>query len=232
MVIKKKDKDKDKGSQPTEGIERHRKYLAEVPREVETQRLGVFRKKIEDVHPVPIICYLGEISNKFRQFHPYVHPLDPVSLDDLKNWVGVPNEVARKQMVRSSTAMGSGRACSMLQDVCVHHLPAARSFEFEKLEPEQRLAVRQTANNLLYGYVDEEEARRAPYAGVIEYMLERARAVPGFFAKDLIVCPGDKVNFSGFSVLHFNNILVYGDGQIFPGNNTKVHAFQIRHVPA
>jgi hypothetical protein len=49
-------------------------------------------------------------------------------------------------------------------------------------------------------------------------------------AQDLIVCPDQVVYLRSFAALYFNNVIVYGNGQIFFGPGTKLHAYQIKHV--
>ncbi|HEX8600425.1 MAG TPA: hypothetical protein VF952_18150 [Chloroflexia bacterium] len=208
-------------------LERHKKHLVEVPREVNIARLQRFRLR-DDIFSTtpPLICILDDIIADFVRYKVHIHPLDPVSIFDLKDWVGVPNEVALKQ--QRSLELRSTRE----QQVPMHRLPARKRFDFEKLDQEERVAVRQMAENLLLGYVDEERIKRPPYSGVVEYMLERARGnLKAFVAPDLIVCPGDTVSFTGFSTLIFNNVIVYGNGRIRLGNNTKLHAYHIKHVP-
>jgi hypothetical protein len=65
-------------------------------------------------------------------------------------------------------------------------------------------------------------------------MLWRTRATDPkiFVAPDLIVCPDDEIIFKNIPAMLFNNILVYGNGQITTGSHTKIHAHQIQHVDA
>ncbi len=212
---------------PDRDLERHRKYLVEVPREVNSARLQRFRLRDDIFSTVPpLICIIDDIVADFVKYKQHIHPLDPVSIFDLKDWVGIPNEVALKQQ-RSFEQPSYGE-----QRIMMHRLPGRKSFDFQKLEPDQRIAVHQMAQRMLLGYVDKEQVKRPPYAGVAEYMLERARGnLKAFVCPDLIVCPGDTVSFNGFAVLLFNNVIAYGNGRIRLGNNTKLHAYQIRHVP-
>ena len=200
----------------------------EVSAERFAERLEIYRLKPPKKVALPIICIDGLIR-PIREYAQWVHPLEPVSLDDLKNWVGIPNAVARKAFERPSALRGGNHACSPLREVCMTDLPL-KKFRFERLEPRQQQAVQQLATNMLYGYVDEAEAKEPHVAAVISNMLERAKGIKAFVAPDLIVCPDDHVTFQGFSTLIFNNILVYGSGQVSPGHFTKVDAVQIRHV--
>lgn len=223
-----------RGRASADDLEPHREHLADVPPEYMINRLRSFRLDPElFIDLPPLVCGSHWINREMRSMRRHVAQLDIVSFDDLKNWVGVPNAVAKKRLRAASDAVGSASSgLSQIRAVPHHLLPAGGSFVFENLEPDQKRAVRQVASNLLYGYVEEEELRRPPFNGVVEYMLERASNMYLFVLPDLVVCPGDKVVFSDFAVLLYNNILVYGDGEIVPGNHTKVYAYQIKHVHA
>jgi hypothetical protein len=161
-----------------------------------------------------------------------VHPLDPVSLDDLKNWFGVPNESAKRLLSETRAIAAGGSLWAGATQVTPRALPMKRHFEFESLDLEQQLAVRYTANNLLHGYVDPEGASVPPLSGVIEYMIAKSigYGVKIFVAPDLIVCPDDVVEFENLPALFFKNILIYDTGQIVTKSKTKIHAFQIKHA--
>jgi hypothetical protein len=214
-------------------LEPHKKYLASVPPEVVRRRLGMFRLKPEVMEALPIICLNLEIDPKVEIWKEWLHPIDPVSLDDLKNWFGVPNEVARKQMSETCSLSAGGRQ-GALKRVHVAHLPTTQSYNFGRLDHKEKVAVRQMANNLLSGYVDRDEVERPQTRGVINYMLERIKRTNPkvFVAPDLIVCPDDNIVFKNLPALVFNNILIYGGGRITTNGHTKIHAYQIRHVNA
>jgi hypothetical protein len=154
-----------------------------------------------------------------RPWDRYVHLMTPESLDDLKEWVGIPNRVIERNRAQART-----------REVVTHHLPAAKSFRYDSLELEQRSAVHDMAFNMLYGYVDVERAKRAPLVGVVEYMLERTKELPVLIIPDLIVCSGESVTFQNFATLFFNNVLVEGSGRITLGTFTKLNAYQVKHI--
>lgn len=98
-----------------------------------------------------------------------------------------------------------------------------------KLAGEQRVAFFHTAEQLLHGPADDAVLARPGYANIAAAMLKAAGKLPVFVAPDLVVCDGDHVTFAGYGALYFNNVLVEGSGQITLGNNTKLHAYQIKH---
>jgi hypothetical protein len=218
-------------SERYEGPHEHDKYLVRPPREALRTRLKVFGVDESALHPLPFICNLKVrqvVLTPRRKFDPtigeidsFVHYQSPRSLSELKELVGVPNRV-----------MKNNTSCAGRREVCMHHLPSQKDFSFQTLDPEQRIAVRNAAHNLLYGYVDDERVSRGPLKAVSDYMLQASQSVATFLAEDLVVCPGHTIQFQNFAALYFNNVLVYGTGQIKLGNHTKLHAHQVIHVPA
>jgi hypothetical protein len=210
----------------------HQKHLVIPPPEYLRAKLEIFGRDLSTAPPLPFICqhfkdYSVSISPD-KPFDPhigelqkYIFTLKPESLDHLKEITGIPNQV-----------LEHNSSCAVRHDVCLHHLPPRDGFSFESLKQEQRTAVRNMALNLLYGPTNKERVSRPPLSGVVEFMLHQSARLPIFLAPDLVVCPNHKITFSGFAALVFNNVVVYGNGSIEPGNRAKLHAYQISHVPA
>lgn len=210
-------------------VEGHRKLLAVVPAEAQKQRLEALRLKEEVLRQPWLICPPEPLHPNARLARPYLHPLDIRSLDDLKAWVGIPNHVAQER-AKSTVLHPCGGCWGPVADVNLSHLPRIKSFQFSKLDLPQRETVHQVARNLLFGYVDKEEARKVPIVGVVDYLIERARGWVSLVIPDLIICPGQRVELSGFPAAFFNNILIYGSGELALRGQIKVHAYQIRRV--
>jgi hypothetical protein len=210
----------------------HEKYLAQVPPEVLFKRLQLFRLDPTVMAVLPFICRSFSVEEPFANFRPWIHPLVPRTLDDLKNWFGVPNEVAKLAASGPPTSSVVAAQCCDATLAPLRALPMMQRYDFLSLDHQQQCAVRQKAQELLYGYVDPEAASRPPLAGVINYMLDAAvKYRPNIFvAPNLIVCPGDVVEFKNVPALYFNNILIYGNGRIVTKSKTKIHAYQIRHI--
>ena len=75
-------------------IEPHRKYLANIAPDVRARRLRHYRLESATLEILPFICLSDIVTSKFPKWRRYMHPLDPISLDDLKNWFGIPNDAA------------------------------------------------------------------------------------------------------------------------------------------
>jgi hypothetical protein len=82
----------------------------------------------------------------------------------------------------------------------------------------------------VYGYADPEVVLQRPYRAVHDYIIDLVSQAPVFVLKDLVVCDDEKVEFSGFSTVRFNNVIIEGSGEIVLGNNTKMHAYQVKKV--
>jgi len=213
-------------------IRSHEQYLAKIPREVTKRRAAKYRLDEAVFNTrLPIICneVFSVVPTEQKEF---MHPLEPRSLFDLKNWFGVPNELARSRVSGVRSISGDQQVRDQFTRVNYPELPKKKDFEFGKLEPRQQSVVTQAAKNLLSSYVDEDELKRPEILGVVNYMLERVtKSVPQIFvAPDLIVCPDDKVIFNNIPTVMFNNILIYGSGEIVTKSPLSIDAYQIRHI--
>lgn len=214
-------------------IKKHEKHLAVVSPDVVKRNLEFFRLKDVIMEMLPIICLSFSAKPPFAEYRKWLHPLYPQSLDDLKNWFGVPNEVAKGLLKESRIICNECKPWSGATQITPKALPQKAGWDFSKLDNKQRLAVRQMSNKLLYGYVSPESQKTASTEGVVNYMLAMAKlkAVQIFVAPDLIICPDEVVEFNNVSALYFNNILIYGNGKLKTKGNTSIHAVQIKRVP-
>lgn len=214
-------------------IENHKKHLAVVSAEVFRKKMDYFRLK--DVRPevLPFICQPFIVKAPFAEYRKWLHPLDPISLDDLKNWFGVPNDAAKRMAHEPRVICEDGKLWAGATQVTPRALPTTKEWEFKRLNAEQRHAVLQMSRNLLYGYVTPDSQSMPVVQGVVKHMLASVKKLKPyiFVAPDLIVCPDTVVEFQNVPALYFNNILVYGNGQIKTKSTTTIHAVQIKHVP-
>lgn len=164
-----------------------------------------------------------ELVPVLRDLERHTLRIKPRSLDHLKDLAGVPNAA----VLRSRKIDPCG--CQP-RPTRLHLLPPAKRFAFSKLGAEQRQAVQDMAENLVYGYADPDALELTPVAGVRDFVLRRAGELPVLALKDLIVCDGEKVVFNGFSTLWFNNVIIEGSGEIVLGHQTKLHAYHVERV--
>lgn len=188
----------------------------------------------ESLPEMPLVCRLKKLGpvilHPKQTFDPhigeireFIRTITPKSLYQLKQLVGIPNDVAFKQQSRFL-------AGALARKVKLQDLPVEPKLKFRSLDVQQRTAVKDMAHNLLHGYVEDDSLKRQPFKSVADYMLESARDLPTFQARNLIVCPGETVFFNGFAAMFFVNVIIYGDGEIRMSNHSKLHAYHIKRV--
>jgi len=146
--------------------------------------------------------------------------VSPKSLDELKELVGVP--------ARAYTPQAPQREFMTPTMEALHALPA--KLTVSRLQDEQRTTFFQSAHLLLHGPTSPAMLERPGYQKIAAAMLQAARQLPVLLAPNLVVCDGEQVDFSGYAALYFNNVVVQGGGGIILGNNTKLHAYQIKRI--
>ena len=158
------------------------------------------------------------------QWKKYYFKVTPKNLDHLKILAGVPNATARK-VIESKNHLN-------LKAVEYNELPMEASFKFESLPINSKMAVINSAHNLLFGYVDPTAMHATPYAGIVNYMLNEAKDLTVFAADDLIVKDGETRVFKDAATLAFNNVKIYGTGQIVIESQIKLIANSVQYFPA
>lgn len=216
---------KDQFVQPTPEFVKEKSEVFQIDRGSIEKRPAIFMCPPSVPHKV-VFHPTKRFDPSIYEVEPYLHQVSPKSLNHLKQLAGVPNEVhvhSQKQ---------SGGCCShglRLRAVQMHHLPTEETIHFNRLSAEQRAAVQDLSFNLLMGYADSTVAEKPPYKAIVDYVIGRVVALPVFVGKDLLVCPDQTVEFSGFAAVYFDNVVVVGNGRILLGNHTKLHAYQIKH---
>lgn len=218
-------------STPDKRLAKHAKHLLEPPPEFLAQKLKLFNTtatEFNKLDPV-LICALRKMvlihptkaKPKLIDIVSHTKAVTPETLDDLKEIAGVPNRAYAK----------SPRQVPQLHGVearTVAALPA--TVTVSKLKPDLKKTFFQVSHDLLHGPTDARLLSRSGYKQTVTAMLKGAQRIPVFVAPDLIVCDGDEVTFGGYAALYFNNVIVYGSGRICLGSQTKLHAYQIKHV--
>lgn len=211
---------------------KHKEHLAVVPRDVVKRNLEGFRLKEIELQVLPFDCLSFSIKPPFEEYGQWLHPLIPKSLDDLKNWFGIPNRVAKTMVKEPRVLCPNGKLWSRTTQITPKALPKKPDWNFDKLEREEQLAVHEMSMNLLYGYVSPESQKTSTIERLVKFMIITAlnKEVQIFMAPDLIICPNEVVEIHNVSTLYFNNILIYGNGVLKTKGDTKIHAVQIKHV--
>lgn len=214
-------------------IENHKEHLTTFSAEIVQKKLESFRLKDIEMVELPFKCRSFEIKPPFdKELQRWIHPLAPISLDDLKNWFGLPNEMALNLRKMAPGVSHDGRLRSNYIPIIPRALPSKKEWKYFELDTEEQRAVMQMSKNLLYGYVEPKSLETASVKGVVDFMLDLAkkRGTYIFTAPDLVICPDETVVFSNMAALYFNNILIYGNGRLKTRGNTTIHALQIKRI--
>ena len=218
-------------STPDKRLAKHAKHLMEPPAAFLEEKLKLFNTTTAEFDKLDslLICALRKgvlihpksATPKLIDIVSHTKAVTPESLDVLKELVGVPNRAYAKNPRQVPQLHG-------VEAKTVAKLPA--TVAISKLEPELKQTFFQVSHDLLQGPTDARLLARSGYKQTVAAMLKGAQRIPVFVAPDLIVCDGDLVTFGGYAALYFNNVIVYGNGRIRLGNQTKLHAYQIKHV--
>lgn len=199
------------------------KHLVSVSKEAEVKRLKELKLDhlIKELPKLALDGHLKSIGpDEPALKHHFVH-VEPRTLEDLKLWAGVPSDIARHSKGKIKKIPFSEA-----------ELPKDTDFNFDRLPPQQQKTVLAAARDLLIGDVDPKNVERPPLAGVVRYMLHRARKFPVFLASDLIVYDGETVELKGAPLFVFNNVIVYGSGEIRLETDCKIVAESVQHRAA
>src|SRR3972149_1845428 len=118
-------------------IEQHKKHLAVVSPDVVKRKLEGFRLKDVRREELPFKCKGFTVKPPFAEYKKWLHPLDPRSMDDLKNWFGVPNEVAKGMLKESRVICNECKPWSGATQITPKALPPKAGWDFSKLDNEQ-----------------------------------------------------------------------------------------------
>jgi hypothetical protein len=213
-------------------LAKHRRHLAEVPDDFLHEKLKLLRVDPDEFAKLPPIVISGQRRPvtiapdgakpaKLLDVKPHMRRISPDSLDELKELAGQPNRVVAFDPEPESRL-------PKVDAARVAKLRGAKAFK--NLDAEQRDVFWTAAQRLLHGSSGPDVLADAGYQRVAELMLGLASGIGLLLSSDLIVATGQRVDFSGFGILYFNNVLVYGTGSIRMGGNAKMHAYQVSHV--
>ncbi len=142
----------------------------------------------------------------------------PESLDDLKAWIGIPQD-----------AVDHARNGVPLRSLDLDALPP-EPFVFEELTAEQQAAVEAAAYNLLFGPVDPGTVSSAPLSHVVDHLLSTNRELRVLAAQELTVRDGQTVTLNSPTCV-FESVTIYGTGAIRLLCDCKVITDTLTYVP-
>lgn len=115
-------------------------------------------------------------------------------------------------------------------EIKLNLLPRKKKIDVSTLSNDSFREVRKMATKILLGHVNSDELTKLPYVGIQDYMLEEASNLPVFIAQDLIIKDGEIYVLKKTASAVFNNIIIYGSGEIKLESDMKIIANSIKHI--
>jgi hypothetical protein len=187
-----------------------------------TQRLALLGLTPTDVRAPSLVVHAGqtfEFSDDNPSAKAWLHPLpEPTDFADLKQMVGVPNEVFERNNTTHERVY-SGLGAESLEEVGLQALG------------DQQSSTHRMATNLVYSYADDATLNAPAVQSLIPVMLSAVRGLNAVVGQDLVVDNGAVVDLGPNPVVQFDKITIYGTGRIVVHNNQKVQATSIQWIP-
>jgi hypothetical protein len=187
------------------------------------KRLALIGLSPSDVTAPPVVLEAGQtfvFSSENPAANMWMLPLKaPVSLDELKEIVGVPNRIFEHNDTKHITVYPD-----------VQNAPLREGDPFA-LTDESSLA-RRTAVNLVYGYADPVYVAQPTVQALTKLMCSALEGQFAVVGTDLVVKDGATVDLGNNPVVQFDTVTIYGTGQIIVHSNQKVQATSITWKPA
>jgi hypothetical protein len=167
-------------------------------------------KLLDDSVVVSPGAYVRLTAEQIKQSETGLARLQPTDIDDVKQWIGVPDELAAR------------RACCPPQ---LPFLPGVDSAaEFRKLPPQDKLAVRQLAN----AYVNGDSRPLARHKELLAHVLDRAVIAGVFLRQDIDIHRGAVLEVDrSVKILFARHIRIYRGGLLKLKGDTKVDCVSI-----
>lgn len=136
------------------------------------------------------------------------------SLDDLKLWMGIPNDHIDPTQPSDHLP-------------CVNVPPVASIDVLKQLDTQVFADAEYT---LLFGYVDDDMLSNPFWGAVAEGLLGRFQSLSILALQDLIVHDGQTVVFSNTPTAYFNKVTVYPSGTLDFQSDCKLIAHTVEHI--
>lgn len=212
-------------------IEKHRDLLVQPEPEWIRTKAELFGLKLPSYERAPSLI-IGGRRRKEVQIH-VADGISPKSAGDIeqhRHQLRRPRTLEElRAMIGLDVAVENAREPEIdpKDEQLVAELPQRP--RFEKLDPDVQRATWNVAQVLLYARFESAVLERVSMQRLVPLMLASYGRLKLIYAPDLVVTHGSTVSFVGAGALWFGNVLVYGSGRIRTGNNTKLHAYSIRH---
>jgi hypothetical protein len=146
--------------------------------------------------------------------------LRPETVDDVREWVGIPRRVFEKnpELIETKTKPLSKKELYSVSP----------EMKFEETKDEQRTTVLSAAHNLVYGYIDVELMETPVYVVAERHVI--GRILPMFFFPSIIVQSGSTLEIDpNVSNVNAFRVKIYSGGQIKTSNysNVSMRAYSV-----
>lgn len=139
------------------------------------------------------------------------------SLDDLKLWMGLPND-----------HVDHARNWQHLRPVAVPWVAEGKGEA--PLRGVRQETVADAEYDVLHGFVDDVLLQHEFWREIVRGLLDRHRFIDILALDELIVEDGQRVTIANTPTAYFNRVTVYGSGSIVFKNSCKLIADTIEHV--
>ena len=221
----------EKGVVDDKAIEKHRDLLVQPEPEWTRAKAELFGLKLPSYERAPSLI-IGGRRHKEVQIH-VADGISPKGAGDIaqhRHQLRRPRTLEElRAMIGLDVAVENAREIEIdpKDEELVAKLPQRP--RFEKLDPDVQRAAWNVAQVLLYERYQPAILQQVSKQRLVSLMLASHGRLKLIFSQNLVVANGSTVSFVGAGALWFGNVLVYGSGRIRTGNNTKLHAYSIRH---
>jgi len=179
----------------------------------EEKRAAVYGLGVKDLHDVPLIIPPGKhvrLEPERGAGEPGYARLEPKSIDDVKRWIGVPDEIGAKRC-----------GCHMLPP----EVPGVASAgELRKLDTTTQRAIRDIANE----YVNGDSRRVLAYKPLLAHLIDRAYIVGVFLRQDIDIYNGSVLEIGkSVKILFARHIRIWRGGLLKISGNAKIDCVSI-----
>jgi hypothetical protein len=180
----------------------------------EDKRLAVYgldpRVLLEESLVIPPNTHVRLSGTEGKERFPGLVHLEPQTIDDVKQWIGVRNE------------LGAKRACGCEMPAVV---PAASSpAEFRRLKATDR----QMIYDLAHEYVHGDSSRVAAYKPLIDHLIDKASIIGIFLRQDIDIYSGAVLEVAAnVKILYARHIRIWKGGQLKLRGSVKIDCVSI-----
>lgn len=192
--------------------------------------LAPFRVKVEDIDWKALNVEAGQsvtVNARDNAFRKQIVNLKPKSIDDVREWVGIPQRSFSRRVTPEFGTIASLRPTVKIESATRRELYSVpRSAKLEVLDTPQRHAFMNAAQNLVFGKVSVTDAATPLFTAAKAHIL--ARTFPFFFAPNIYVYANSTlvIDPSIASVLALR-IRIWQGGKIVTPSYVSFHCYSV-----